>query len=99
MKRLPYLLVLLLASALVDDAWAAAPVSPSAPLADENDGYLPAQRRVQAQRPSSRHEPVIEAVKPPEAGFSFAPRGVRSEWNLSTPSGPPRLYVFLSLRI
>jgi hypothetical protein len=99
MKRLPYLLVLLLLSAQVDDAWAVAPVLPSAPLADDNDEYLPAQRRPQEQRPSSCQKPVFEAVKSPNANFSFVPRGAPSERNLTTPFGPPPLYVFMSLRI
>jgi hypothetical protein len=98
MKRLPYLLILLL-TAQADDYWAVAPVLPSAPLADDNDEYLPAQRRPQEQRPFSRQKPVFEAVTPPDADFSFVPRGVPSEWNLTTPFGPPPLYVFLSLRI
>src|SRR5262249_2315133 len=99
MKRLSYLLVLLLISAQVDDSWAVAAVLAAAPRADGNDEYLPAQQRPQEQRPSSCPQPVFEAVKLPHADFSFVPRGAPSEWNLTTACGPAPLYVFMSLQI
>src|SRR5262245_25165482 len=48
-KRPAYFLLLLLISAQLDDAWAAALASPSAPIAEDNDEYLPAQRRPQEE--------------------------------------------------
>jgi hypothetical protein len=102
MKWLAYFLILLLISAQVDDAWTAAPVLPSAPLADDNDDndeYVPAQRQPWGEQSSSRQKPVFDAVKPRTADFPFGPRSVPSEWNLTTPSAPPPLYVFMSLQI
>jgi hypothetical protein len=99
MKRLAYLLVLLLISAQAEDAWAVAPVLPSAPLTDDNDEYLPAQRQLQGAASSSRQAPAFNGLKPRTADFSSARSGVPSEWNLTTPFGPPPLYVFMSLQI
>jgi hypothetical protein len=86
-------------SAQVDDAWAAAPVLPSAPLSGDDDEYLPAQRRPQEQLASSHQEPVFKAVTPHTAGFSFGSGGVLPERNLTPPFAPPPLYVFMSLQI
>ena len=100
MKRLPCLLILLLISAQVDDSWAVAPVLPSASLPDDNEEYLPAQRRLQEQRSSPRQEPVVfDSVRLHHAALSFVPRGVPSERNLTTPFTPPPLYAFMSLQI
>jgi hypothetical protein len=99
MKRLPYLLILLLISAGVDDAWAAAPGSPSAQLADDNDEYTPAYRRPRGDQPSSRQEPVCDRQKPQTVDFSVARRRVPSGRDLTTPFAPPPLYVFKSLQI
>jgi hypothetical protein len=92
-------LVLLLFWALVDDYWAAAPVLPSAPLADDDDEYLPSPRRPQEDECSPHHKPVFDGLKPQTADFSLVRRGVPSEWNLTTPFTPPPLYVFTSLQI
>jgi hypothetical protein len=99
MRRLTYLLVLLLMAAQVDDAWAVAPVLPSAALADDDNEYLPAQRRPQEQLSSSRQKPVSRALAPRTADFSFAPRGVLSRRTLTPPFAPTPLYVFMSLQI
>jgi hypothetical protein len=99
MKRLPYLLILLLLSSGVDDAWAAAPDSPSVQLADDNDEYMPAQRRPRGEQPSPRQEPACGGLKPQTADFSVARRGVPPERDLTTPLAPPPLYVFMSLQI
>jgi hypothetical protein len=97
MKRLAYLLILLLLSAQVDDAWAVVAVSPSVPLADDGD-YLPAQRRLRDEQPPGR-EPVFVGREPRTAAFPLVRRGTPFEWNLSTPFTPPPLYVFMSLQI
>ena len=99
MKWLAYLLVLLLISAQAEDAWAVTPVLPFAPLSDENDEYLPAQRQVQGAASSSCQPPAFNGLKPRTAYFSPVRSGVPSEWNLTTPFGPPPLYVFMSLQI
>ena len=98
MKRLAYLLVLLLISAQVDDAWAVATVLPSVSLADENDEFLPAQRLAQDRR-TSLQKPLFEALKPANADVAFMPRGLPLAWNSTTPFGPSPLYVFMSLQI
>jgi len=99
MKRLVFLLILLLISTQVDAAWAVAPDLPSAPLADDNDEYPPLKRRPQGEQSSSRQKPVFDGLKPQTADFSLVRRGVPSEWNLTTPFTPPPLYVFMSLQI
>jgi hypothetical protein len=99
MKRLAYLLVLLLISAQAEDAWAVASVLPSAPLSEENDEYLPAQRQLQGAASASRQAPAFNGLTPRTADFSPVRSGVPSEWNLTTPFGPPSLYVFMSLQI
>jgi hypothetical protein len=99
MKWIAYFLILLVISAQVDDYWAVAAVLPSAPLADDNDEYLPAQRQLRGEQSSSRQTPVFDAVKPRTADFPVVPRSVPSEWNLTPPFAPPPLYVFMSLQI
>ena len=99
MNRLAYLLILLLISALVDDFWAAAPVLPSAPLADDDDEYLPPQRRPQEGECPPHQKPAFVGLQPQTTDFSLVRRGLPSEWNLTTPFTPPPLYVFTSLQI
>ena len=98
MKRLAHFLILLLLLAQVDDAWAVAPVSPSAPITDDDDEYLPAQWRLRDEQ-SSGQEPAFVGVKPQTADFPLVRRGVPLQWNLSTPFAPPPLYLFMSLQI
>ena len=98
MNRHAYVLVLLLISAQVDDFWAA-PVLPSASLADDDDEYLPSRRRSQEGECSPDQKPVFVGHKPQTADRPLARRGVPSEWNLITPFTPPPLYVFMSLQI
>jgi hypothetical protein len=97
MKRLAYLLLLLLISAQVDDTWAVAPVSPSAPLADD-DEYLPSQWRAQEECPP-RQGPVLVGLEPQTADLPLVRRGVPLEWGRTTPFAPPSLYVLMSLQI
>ena len=99
MKQLAHLLVLLLISAQAGDAWAVAPVLPSAPLSDENDEYLPAQRQLQGAASVSRQTPAFNHRKTRVADFAPVRSGVPSEWNLTTPLAPPSLYVLMSLQI
>src|SRR5262245_8891908 len=99
MKWYAYLLVLLLISAQADDALAAAPVLPSAPLADDNDNYLPAQRRPQEEQSATRQRPIFFRMKPVTGNSSVVRRGVPSELDQTVPFTPPPLYVFMSLQI
>ena len=98
LKRLAYLLVLVLTSAQLDDAWAVAPDLPSAPLTDDNDECLPARRQLRAE-PPSRHEPVFAGLHSRTAACPLVRRGLRSESNPATPVTPQPLYAFLSLQI
>jgi hypothetical protein len=98
MKRFAYFLVLLLISAQVDDCWAAAPVLPSAPLADD-DEYLSSRQRPQEEESSPYQKPVFAGLKAQTADLPLVRRGVPSERNLTTPFTPPPLYVFMSLQI
>jgi hypothetical protein len=99
MKRFAYFLVLLLFSAQVDDAWAVAPVLPSAPFADDNDEYLPAQRRSGEEKSASVQEPMFVGLKSPTADIPIARSGAPSDGNLTAPFTPPPLYLFMSLQI
>ena len=99
MNRLACLLILLLISTPVNDAWASALDLPSAPLADDNDEYLASQQRPDREQSSSCQKPLFDGLKRQTADFSPVRRGVLSEWNLNTPFTPPLLYVFMSLQI
>jgi len=99
MKHLAYILMLLLLSAQVEDAWVAALELPSDSSADDSDEYLPAQRQPRQEQAgfkvrADKHQTVIQAID-----FSISRMGVPSEWNLTTPFAPPPLYVFMSLQI
>ena len=97
-KRLPYLLLLLLISAQVDDAWPVAPSSQSAPLADD-DEYLPAQRRPQeAQSALGQGLPFV-GLKAQPADLSAVQKRPPSGSNPATRFTPQPLYAFMSLRI
>ena len=98
MKRFAYLLILLVLSAQVDDVWAVVPGLLPAPLADDNDEYLPAQQRFRAET-SSGQEPVFVGLKLHSGNFLFVRRGLPFGWNLTTPFHLPVLYVFMSLQI
>jgi hypothetical protein len=100
MKWRASFLVLLLIWAQVDDYWAAGPVLPSAPLADDDDDeYLPSQRRPLEEECSARQKPVFAGLKPQTADVPLVRRGGPSEWNLTTPFTPPPLYVLMSLQL
>jgi hypothetical protein len=99
MKRLGYLLILLMITAQVEDAWAVGLVSPSAPLADD-DEYLPSQRRRQEEEESSaRRTQDVVGLESQTAAFPLVRKGVPPKWNLTAPFTPPPLYVFMSLQI
>jgi hypothetical protein len=101
MKRHAYFLILLFFSAQVDDGWAVAPVLPSAPAPlpdDDNDEYLPTQRRLRDEQTASQ-EPAFVGHKPESVDFPLARGGVPSEWSLTTPFMSPPLYVFMCLQI
>jgi hypothetical protein len=98
MKRLTYLLVLLLISAQAEDAWAVVPVLPSAPLADDNHEYL-ASRPTQAEESSSRQKRAFAGFKPQTADYTPVRTGIAPKQNLAAPFGPLPLYVFMSLQI
>src|SRR5262245_10766525 len=83
MKRLAYFMILLLMCAQVDDAWAVAPASPSAPLTDDNDEYLPSQWRSLGEQFSSPQKRLFDGRKPRTTNFSSVRRGVPTEWNLT----------------
>jgi hypothetical protein len=99
MKQLAYILMLLLLSAQVEDAWVAALELPSDSLADDSDEYLPAQRQPRHEQSgfkvqADKYQTLIQAID-----FSVIRMGVPPEWNLTKPFTPPPLYVFMSLQI
>jgi hypothetical protein len=98
MNRLACFLIFLLSSAQIDNYWAAAPVLPSAALADDDD-YVPPQQRPRQEEHSSHQKLVFVGLKPQTADLPLVRSGVPSEWNLTAPFTPPPLYVFTSLQI
>jgi hypothetical protein len=98
MNRLVYLLILLLVSAQVDEYWAAVPVLPSAPQADDEE-YPPSPQRPREEECSPHRKRVFAGLKPRTADLPLVRRGVPSAWDLTTPFAPPPLYVFMSLQI
>jgi hypothetical protein len=99
MKRLTFLLIFLLLSSQAEDAWAIAPFVPSAPLSDENDDYLPAQRQFQGATSVSHQPSAFNGLKLRTAHTSLVRNGVPSGRNLITPFDSPALYVFMSLQL
>jgi hypothetical protein len=98
-KRYAYLLIILLLWGQVDDVLAVAPVLPSAPLADDDDDfYLPSQRRIQEEESRPDKKPALVGLEPRTADSSLVPRGVPFGWGLTTPFTPP-LYLLMSLQI
>jgi hypothetical protein len=98
MKRLAYLLILLMISDQVQDAWDVASVSLTAPL-DDDDEYLPSERRPEEEECSARQGQDFVGLEPQTAAFPLVRNGVPSEWTRTTPCTPPPLYVFMSLQI
>ena len=98
MNRFAYLLILILLSTQIDDAWAAAPVFQSASVASDSDEYLPAKRRLRDEESSSQ-ELLFVGLKTRTPGFPPARSGLSVESNLSTPFPATSLYVFMSLQI
>jgi hypothetical protein len=99
MKRLAGLLLLfLLVSAQVDETWAAAPFSPSAPPADD-DEYLPSPQRPQGPECSPSQEWVLAGLGPQAADLPVVRSGVLLGRGLTAPFAPPPLYVLMSLQI
>jgi len=101
MKRFAYLLIIALLWVQVDDAWAVAPVTPSAPVADDvDDEYLPSQRRPeQEEAPSARQNRLFASLEPRVADFPPVRRGALLERGLTTPCAAPPLYLLMSLQI
>jgi hypothetical protein len=97
MEWLAYLLMLLLAG--VDDAFAVAPASLSAPLADDGDEFLPAQRPPWEDMSSSLQRPMFVSLKQRTPHFLLFRASAASEVNLAAPFAPPPLYVLMSLQI
>jgi hypothetical protein len=98
-KRPAYFLLLLLISAQLDDGWAAAPASPSAPLVDDDDEYLPAQRRPQEEQIALGQWLPFAGLKVQPADSAVVQKGLSSRSNPATPFTPQPLYAFMSLRI
>jgi hypothetical protein len=98
-KRAAYFLLLLLISAQLDDAWAAAPASLSVPIAEENDEYLPAPRQPQEEQIPLGQWLPLAGLKVQPADSSVVQKRLSSRSNPATPFAPQPLYAFMSLRI
>jgi hypothetical protein len=99
MRWLAFILILLLVSAKADNALAVAPVVPSAPLTDDDDEYLPSQRRPEEGPSFPGHKPAFLGLKSEATGRPSARRVVPPGRGLTTPFAPRPLYVFMSLQI
>jgi hypothetical protein len=98
MRLLPYLLVLLLTLALVDDTWAGTPDLPSAPLTDDNDEYLTTWPPSRGGTSSPRHGLPAHGLHPRTAEPFSGRESVLSEGR-TAPFVSALLYVFMSLQI
>src|SRR5262245_21963715 len=99
MKRLVYFLILLLISAQVDDAWVVAAHVPFAPLVEDGDEYLPAQRPPREELSSSSQGARFVRLTVAAVNFSVVRRNLPPSWNLATPFTTPPLYALMSLQI
>jgi hypothetical protein len=97
-KLFAYFLILLITLAQVDDL-IVVPVSPLAPLADDNDEYLPSRRPPLQERSSSQRKSAFAGQQLSSVCFSFVPRHVPSGRGLPATFTPRTLYVFMSLQI
>jgi hypothetical protein len=100
LKRFPYLLIVLLLSASFDDTWAAATADTRDDVqSSEDDEYPPASRHTQAGRKRLEDLPSPAAPHSRPAGRSPADPSPRHPTATPpAPSGPPLLYVLMSLQ-
>jgi hypothetical protein len=98
-KRLAYFLLLLLISAQIDDVWDAAPTSSSASLVDDNDEYLPAQRRPQEEQIALAQWPPLVDMKAQAADWSVVHKCPPSGPDPAPPFTLQPLFAFMPLRI
>ena len=101
LKRFPFLVLVLLASAWLDDAWAAAPAGPAEEsLAALDNEYLCVSSPAQAESVRAAHQPapggaLLPAGSPAGTGPSHDPvRPTRAAALFS----PRLLYVLMSLQ-
>jgi hypothetical protein len=98
MKRLVHLLIILLLSVQVDDAWVDALAVPSAPLVGDSDEYLPIEPRVREDRFFATRTALFASIKPRSWDAWHAQSGLSSECLTATFSSSP-LYRYMSLQI
>jgi|SRR5579862_9300632 len=102
MKRAsPYLLILLLVGAEVDDGLLIVPSPPNGLLAADNDEYLPAERQSESKCSPSDQRPVFRGLVPIDELGCSSVNGWRMtcDWVIVSPFCPPPLFVFMSLQI
>jgi hypothetical protein len=97
MKWVPYILILLLVSAQVDDSWTFAAPGESFQFNPDNDEYLPSQKPTWEEESSSRRQPVLVVVNRRLANISLFRLAAPATWHLATPV-TDSLY-FMSLQI
>jgi hypothetical protein len=99
MKCCTYLLLLLLPVSQVDDTLAVTSNSSVAPLAPDNDEYLPVQRRPREEESASDQGRMLVSIKVPLAACLLVARAAPVNRASRTPFTPPPLYAFMSLQI
>ena len=99
MKWCAYFLILVTLWDQVDDVLAIAFVLPSVPVADEDDDYLPAQRRSHEEESVVHKGPAFVRLKPRTADVPPVRSSVPFGWSLTTPFTSSPLYAFMSLQI
>jgi hypothetical protein len=99
MKRLSYLLILILLLVQLDDSWAIAHILPTGPLPEDSQEYLPSQLQSKGNESSSCQSPLFKILDQQTTGFSFVQRCVPCELIQVAPFAPPPLYVLMSLQI
>src|SRR5262245_28155172 len=99
MKRIVCILITLLLSAQLDDAWAVVGVGPSAPVEGDSDEYPAAQRLDRGAKSTCRQVPAFAGWQPRASGRCVAPGAVQCERNPSNPLPPSLLLMFTSLQL
>jgi hypothetical protein len=99
MKRLSYLLILILLLVQLDDSWAIAHIMPTGPLPDDSQEYLPSQPPTRGVESSSCQSPLFTDLKPQTANFLFVPGCFSCQWIVVAAFATSPLYIFMSLQI
>lgn len=96
--RVVNLLIALMLSAQVEDAWVNAPMLSSTSVAGDDDEYLPADPRQLLEEPAGGHKPAPLRLKLRNSNCFNRLRPTTSAPDFFVAFFPSRLFVFMSLQ-